>query len=129
MKQLKKSKLICLSVFMIVLISGCSSLSDSFSDQQNGVFTSDGIPSMRYLVGGGIDITFIPSTPGTVHWVEETSQKIIQSKSLKADEKVEFSLETRDPDTYETLMGVELGESKYSLYFVPAADEALIPYR
>ncbi len=82
----------------------------------------------KYLVGGGIDISYIPSVGGTAHWVEETSKKILQTKTLKSGETGTFVLSAQSPEDFEELTGTKLSEAKFSLYFVPSIDDAFIPY-
>ena len=100
-------------VSMLLCLAGCSSLSTS----SECPFTKNGIPHSRYLVGGGFSIEYIAPANGTAYWVEETTGKILQTKSLNAGDKAEFS--GSDPDSVKQALGIDFKDTKFTLYFVP----------
>ena len=101
----------CVSV--LLCLAGCSGLSTSSA----GPFTRNGIPHSRYLVGGGFSIEYIAPANGTAYWVEETTRKILQTKSLNAGDKAEFT--GSDPDSVKQALGIDFKDTKFTLYFVP----------
>ena len=104
-------------VCVLLVLAGCSGLSTE------GPLTKNGIPHSRYLVGGGFSIEYVAPANGTVYWVEETTQKILQTKSVNSGDKAEFS--GLDPDSVKQALGIDFKDTKFTLYFVPieAAEE------
>ena len=101
----------CVSV--LLCLAGCSALSTS----SQGPFTKNGIPHSRYLVGGGYAIEYVAPADGTAYWVEETTQKILQTQSLNAGDKFEFT--ASDTDSVKEALGIDFKDTKFTLYFVP----------
>jgi len=99
----------CVSV--LLCLAGCWTLSE-------GPLTKNGIPHSRYLVGGGFSIEYIAPTNGTAYWVEETTEKILETKSLNAGDKAEFG-GGMDPDGVKQALGIDMKDAKFTLYFVP----------
>ena len=86
-------------------------------------FTKSGIPAREYLAGGGFEIYYVAPSDGTVYWVEETTQRILETESVKEGEAVEFG-GSPDPDMAEgikAVLGVDLADARFTFYFVPAA--------
>ncbi len=110
-----KVRQIILSVFLTVLIlslAGCSS-------SQSSTFTRDGLPTRQYLVGGGFSIEYVAPSVGTVYWVEENTKKILETKSVVTGDKVEFGSDGMDPESVKNVLGIELKDAKFTLYFIP----------
>lgn len=116
----KVKPLIGMFVFLVsMILAGCTSLtSDSMGD-----FNSKGLPSPKYLVGGGLEIEWMATQAGTAYLVEEKTGKIIMTKSLEAEDEFEFSPGSIEPEETKKIFGVEMSELKFSLYFIPAAKE------
>jgi len=102
-------------------LTGCS----SFEPTDSGDFNSKGLPSQRYLVGGGLDIGWIAKQAGTAYLVEEKTGKIVMTKSLDIDDEFdfEFSPDSVEPEDTKAIFGVEMSELKFSLYFIPTVQE------
>ena len=110
--QIANGVSLAILVLGIIGIAGCGS-------EQTGPFRSSGLPSKKYLVGGGFMITWLAPEDGTAYVVEETTTKILQTEFLQKGEKFKFSLGFK-PDEFERIMGIKLGEATFNLYFVPA---------
>lgn len=85
---------------------------------------ADGVPHERYLVGGGIQIEFIAPEPGTAYVVEQTHQKLLVTKSLRAGEaySFEWAQAAGSPEGLQKLKdatGIDFAKSRFGLYFVP----------
>ena len=52
--------------------------------------------------------------------MEETTTKIILTEFLQKGEKIDFHGMGLEPDEFERIMGIKLGEATFNLYFVPA---------
>jgi len=102
----------CVSV--LLCLAGCSTLSTS----SEGPFTENGIPHSCYLVGAGFSIEYIAPANGTAYWVEETTQKVLETKSLNSGDKAEFG-RGMDPDSVREVLGIDIKDTKFTLYFVP----------
>jgi len=102
-------------VSMLLFLAGCSTLSTS----SEGPFTKNGIPHSRYLVGGGFSIEYTAPANGTAYWVEETTGKILETKSLNSGDKAEFGGASPDPDSVKQVLGIDIKDAKFTLYFVP----------
>ena len=79
----------------------------------NKAFNSNGIPKHQYLVGGGFEIEYVAPANGTAYWVEESTQKILETKSVSSGDKAEFKGDLRQ------VLGIDLKDIKLTLYFVP----------
>ena len=83
-------------------------------------FDSKGLPNQKYLVGGGLQIEWVAPEAGTAYLVEETTGKIVMTKSMQPGDKFEFNPGQADPKEAKEIFGVEMSELKFSLFFVPA---------
>lgn len=83
----------------------------------NDVFTVEGIPQKKYMVGGGVIVTFRAPVEGNLYWVEETQKKIIMTMQLDADELFDETLPGDDED-FQRLCG-DISKARFTLYFVP----------
>ena len=103
-----------LPLFAAVLIcaSGCATL--------NSPFEASGLPDRRYLVGGGFLIEYLSPGDGTALWVEETTGKVLATKSVTGTGS-EIEFEADSPSDLERVVGIPLKEMKLGLYFIPEA--------
>jgi hypothetical protein len=93
-----------------VLLIGCTTTS---------AFRENGLPSERYAVGAGYTIEYKAASNGTVYWVEETSGKIVESKSVEKGQVVQFDLGATDNEECKEAFGVDFKDTRLTLYFVP----------
>ncbi len=100
---------------LLLGIAGCSST----GFLSRGPLTAAGLPRQQYLVGGGMHIEYVAPADGRLYWAEETTQKILAMKSVKAEEKTEFGADDLAGDAIKKKLGVDLKDARFSLYFVP----------
>lgn len=98
-----------------IILAGCA----SSLHQTQGEFTSHGIPARHFLVGGGFEVFYRAPAKGTAYWVEETTAKILQTKSLEEDEDIEVEVQNLEPEDFKKVVGVDVAKAKLSLYFIP----------
>ena len=103
------------SLALLVGLAGCSST----GFLSRGPLTDTGLPKKQYLVGGGMHIEYVAPSDGRLYWAEETTQKILAMKSVKAEEKTEFGADDMASDAIKKRLGVDLKDARFSLYFVP----------
>jgi hypothetical protein len=103
------------SLALLLGVAGCSSM----SILSPGPLTASAVPKRHYLVGGGMHIEYVAPSDGRLYWVEETTQKILSMKSVKADQEVEFGAEEMAAGAVKDKLGVDLKDARFSLYFVP----------
>ncbi len=106
---------VVISVAVLSSLTGCSSMGFSAP----GAFTADGLPKRAYLVGGGMYVQYMAPSDGRVYWVEETTRKILEMKSVKADQETEFGSSDLDAGAVKKVVGVDLKDAVFSVYFVP----------
>ena len=118
-------------VLAIMALAGCSPVTSNKEvnieskapiKQKNiveGNFDSKGLPNRKYLVGGGLDIEWRVPQNGTVYLVEETTGKIVITKSFPADKVFEFNPGSTEPEKTKEIFGIDMSELKFSLYFIP----------
>ena len=109
----------CFVLAAIAVLTGCQT--ELVSDT-GGYFNSKGLPNSKYFVGGGLEIVWDAPQDGTAYLVEETTGKFIMTKSLKADERFDFSPGSVQPDEAKSVFGVEMAKLKFSLYFIPTTE-------
>lgn len=100
---------------LLLGLAGCSST----GFLSRGPLTASGLPKKQYLVGGGMHIEYVAPSDGRLYWAEETTQKILAMKSVKAEEKTEFGADDMASDAIKKKLGVDLKDARFSLYFVP----------
>ncbi len=83
------------------------------------VFTDSGIPKPRFQVGGGWVISYKAPSDGTLYYVEEKTGKILETKSVKEGQEVEFGGAPPEPAEAEAILGIPTKEANLKLYFVP----------
>jgi len=83
------------------------------------VFTDSGIPKPRFQVGGGWQVTYKAPSDGTLYYVEETTAKILETRSMEAGQEVELGGSAPEPATAEEILGIPTKEANMKLYFVP----------
>jgi len=103
------------SFALLLGIAGCSST----GFLSRGPLTATGLPTRQYLVGGGMHIEYVAPSDGRLYWAEETTQKILAMKSVKAEEKTEFGADDMTTDAVKEKLGLNLKDARFSLYFVP----------
>jgi len=104
-----------LLALMAFSTAGCSSTSYPLS--------AEGLPAKEYLVGGGFMIDWVAPEDGTAYLVEEKTKKILGTKSLKKGERFDLSFTSTEPEEFEKMLGVTPAEARFSLYFVPYAQD------
>ena len=112
MKSCSQISLAALLLALSLSAAGCYG-----GPSSNKVFTANDIPVRQYLVGGGFVIEYVAPVNGTAYWVEETTQKILQTKSLNSGDKAEFG--GGDPKQLKQVLGIDFKDIKFTLYFVP----------
>jgi len=103
------------SIALLLGMAGCSST----GFLSRGPLTATGLPKKQYLVGGGMHIEYMAPSDGRLYWAEETTQKILAMKSVKAEQQTEFGADDLAADAIKKKLGVDLKDAKFSLYFVP----------
>ncbi len=118
------------AVLMSVLTSGCvhvNSVNEETMRSENvfkpmplvnEYFTVEGIPQRKYMVGGGVSVSYRAPADGTLYWVEETGRKIIMTKSLDSGEFFEEYLPL--DDEHIQLLFKDMEKTRFVLYFVPS---------
>lgn len=104
---------IAVGLLATLCITGCG-----VSLQKDRQFTQSGIPTKEFLVGGGFQIKYTAPAEGAVYWVEETTSKILETRSVTDDEDVEFKMDV-EADEFKQSIGVEMAKARLSLYFIP----------
>jgi hypothetical protein len=112
-KLMQKQMEMVLALWVALGLAGCT-----VSSQTDRQFTQRGIPAKEFLVGGGFQINYTAPAEGTVYWVEETTAKILETRSVTDDENVEFKMDV-EADEFKQSIGVEMAKAKMSLYFIP----------
>ena len=81
-------------------------------------FTEEGIPHSKYLVGGGFQVQYVAPTAGTALVVEESTSKILTTRTLNEEELFDFEVDL-EPDDFITTLGISMSDARIALYFVP----------
>lgn len=110
-----KNKSALVLTFAAILLIGIST-----GCQTSGTMSSNGVPAKIYLVGGGYNIDFDAPTKGIGYVVEETTQRVIQLKSLDKDDR--FKVEIENGDDTEKVLGIKPSAARFTFYFVPQAE-------
>ena len=101
--------LIALSFGMMALsLAGCASSNPDFNHLS--------VPKKNFLVGGGFNIQYTAPCNGVAYWVEESTHKILETQSLKTNEKCEFN---GKPDVISASLGISKTLIQLTLYFIP----------
>ena len=110
-----------------ILVFSCCCLALSMGCQTPGKhgLNADGLPSAKYLVGGGPSIDWTAPADGVAYFADATSRKMIQTKSLDEGKRFEVEMELTDEDVLRTLknLGIDPQKAKFQLYFIPAQTE------
>ena len=85
--------MIALVVGLGLFVAGCATQPGVGGD---GRFSKDGIPHERYLVGGGLNVSYTAPCDGTAYLVDASSKKYVSTESLKAGKDFEFSPDYSD---------------------------------
>ncbi len=86
----------------------------------NAVFTSDGLPQQKYLVGGGLIVEYYPPHDGVVYWVDEGNKRIFISQYVARGDSFEESIQLDEEEIKLIFSEEDLQNLKMGLYFVPA---------
>jgi hypothetical protein len=107
-----------MKIKIMLAVIGCSL---ALSTGCQSPLKSNGMPSAKYLVGGGPAIDWRAKCDGIVYYVDATTQKIIQTKTVTQGENYEMELDLTDEEVKQTmkLIGIDLQKAKFQLYFVP----------
>ena len=97
----------------------CIALAGCASSGMGSKFTSECIPNRAYLVGGGFSINYTAPQDGTAFWVEQSTQRILETRSLEKGDNVEFGSEGMDADAVKQVLGLDVRDAKFTLYFIP----------
>jgi hypothetical protein len=109
----------CVSIVLAFVFAGCST---------PRYLEADGLPGEQYLVGGGLMIDWKAPTAGTAYLVEKTTGKVIETRSLDAGDSYSFSVSSEGQAAeFKRVLGIELSDAQFMLYFQPADSQALIP--
>jgi hypothetical protein len=109
---------VTLGLMASLMLVGCTSTSP-VSPQTGAQFTNRGLPAKEYLVGGGLQIFYRAPVDGTAYWVEETTAKVLQTKSLGESEDIRVELGDLDPCDFKQAVGIEVAKARMGLYFIP----------
>jgi hypothetical protein len=107
-----KNRVHILSVTLLILAGGCAT---------GPAFDSRGVPQPRYLVGGGFEYSYRAPANGTLYYVEETKGKILRTMSISKGMMDDYKVD--DPAKVKDVLGVDMQNAKFNLYFVPSADQ------
>ena len=80
------------------------------------------------LVGGGLRIHWQAPEEGTVYLVEKRTDKLVETRSLIKGEAYAFAVEgVVDARDMEDLLGIDIADAEFLLYFEPASTESGTP--
>ena len=104
---------LCSISALLIVIVGCCNI------HKTSVF-EDGMPSERYLAGGGLNINYTAPSNGTAYVIDASSKKYIITKPLKENHLFTFEV----PDTaLFTELGLDVSQVSIKLYFVPDSEQ------
>ncbi len=112
---MKKNLLPFLSLAGALILTVCSGC------QTSKALSGDGIPSKKYIVGGGYAIDFTAPCAGIGYLVEEKTKKVIRLESLEKNGKFEVEISTDDAE-FEKTIGIKPSAAKLTFYFVPVQE-------
>jgi len=85
------------------------------------------LPDQPRLVGGGFLIEWKAPEPGTAYLVEKQTGKIVETRTLAADEVFSFAATSVvQADEFEQILGIRFDQAQFLLYFQPADAEGAI---
>ncbi|MCU0915376.1 MAG: hypothetical protein MUC88_12545 [Planctomycetes bacterium] len=86
------------------------------------------LPDQPRLVGGGVIIEWKAPEPGTAFLVEKQTGKIVETRTLAADEVFSFAATSVvQADEFEQILGIRFDQAQFLLYFQPASGEDATP--
>jgi hypothetical protein len=97
------------AMLLIAVATGC---------QTSKAYNSNGVPSNKYIIGGGYQIDFTAPCKGVAYAVEAKSQKVLQLKSLDKGERFNFEVDAQNED-FEKTLGIKRSDARFAFYFVP----------
>ena len=103
----------------ILILTGVSALVLAIATacQTSKALNSSGIPSKKFLIGGGYNIDFTAPTIGIGYVVEEQSRRVIILKSLDKNERFRSEMELNDEEAQH--LGIKASMARFTFYFVP----------
>ncbi|HNS18872.1 MAG TPA: hypothetical protein PKH24_00155 [Sedimentisphaerales bacterium] len=116
-RRVVSTGMVAAGVVGLLMIAGCST---------TAFLGRAGVPRGAKVVGGGFAIDWEAPTAGTAYLVEETSGKIIETRSLDEDETLDFDVDLSDDEVvqvFERITGVEMKKARLVLYFKPSPAE------
>jgi len=100
------------------LVLGAMACALSVACVTHSPFTEEGIPHSKYLVGGGFQMQYVAPTAGTALVVEESTSKILTTRTLDEGEMFDFEVDM-EPGDFITTLGISMPDARIALYFVP----------
>jgi hypothetical protein len=87
-----------------------------------------GIPPVQgELVGGGLKIEWTAPVEGTAYLVEETTNRIIETRSLDQGDTYSFSPAAEGQKSeFERIFGMKPAEARFLLYFQAAKPKSVV---
>ena len=103
------------------LVAGCQSVSPGRYDRRDDVFDHDGMPDSQFLVGGGYFIIYRADVEGELFLVDEASERLLATVSLKPGEEHEMIYDIRDEKLAANLdaLGIDPQKAQFKLFFIP----------
>lgn len=101
------------------MLAGCTTMQ---KDSISGVFTTQGLPDERYLVGGGFEIDFDAPCAGTAYLVDVSVGRYMKTEQLEENDSFSFP-EYYVDEMIESEGGT--GAHDYRLYFIPKVTDEL----
>jgi len=82
------------------------------------------LPPGARLVGGGLQISWVPPSDGTAILVEATTGTPVATKAVEAGDAFEFDVSSEgDADVLRAVLPNMPNHAKFLLYFVPSPQE------
>jgi hypothetical protein len=97
-------------ISMILCMAGCK--------------TTEPVRVQGEIVGGGLKIEWTAPVNGTVYLVEEKTNRIMETRSLKQGDTYSFSPTSESQrGEFERILGIKLSDARFLLYFQPASPQ------
>ncbi len=104
---MKRSSMAC------AMLAGVALLCAGCAPQSVG-----GLPADKWLIGGGMSISWCAPKAGTAIIADMASRRILMTKFLGQDEKLEFNIQ--GAKEFEAVTGASLKQARIVAYFLPA---------
>ena len=106
------SSFVGISLAGLLFTTGCGVFWGKSTDT---VATRNGIPSARWQVGGGLDVSYTAPQDGNVYVVDQQTQRFLVTKSVEEGDNFTFGSSTQEYD----VLGIDPHTAKIVVYFVP----------